>query len=103
MNYCQRDKVFDDLELELDTLCKLIGLLSDYIELKDIKTDINNIYAKFNLINRICSCLRTYNETKKINTTNQSMINNRRILNSKIKELYLKLLSDRILLEETNF
>lgn len=99
MNYSQGEKVLDDLEQELNFIYNLVNLLSEYMELKDTKTNPNNINDKFVMISTISDCLNDYNDIRKVNTTNLSILNNRKDLNMKIKTIRSKLLSDRSVLE----
>ena len=103
MNYCEREKVVSDLELEFDLLYNILCLLSDYTQIKDLITDRNTFFAKINLINATCCYLRQYMNSPRMNTTNNSVISNRRKLDPRLKEFYLKLISDKFILEDLVF
>lgn len=104
MNFSNVDKVVDDLEPELDSLYRIIGGLYMYITVDDIiatrqlsRRRYNRIHEqKMKVLNDLCESVRDYNTCRKRHVENESYTENRTAMKTKIGDVYLKLINERI-------
>lgn len=108
MNYSDVDKAVNDMETEIDSVCKMIALLYKYNVYNDLLNGrilsesrtkhINK--KKRDVLDSLCAMIRIYRVCQKKAVTNNYYIADRKVMNSKITDMYLKTVMERIEIEK---
>lgn len=108
MNYSDIDKTVDDMEIEIDSVCKMITILHEYNMYNDLLNGrvLSEKRTKFinekkrEILDNLCTMIRKYRVCKKKNVSNFYYISNREVMERKISEMYLKSITERIEIEK---
>lgn len=108
MNYNVDEKLMSDIQQEIDCIYNIAILLGKYIQLKDVyyekiinQDQTNSIKENMrNILDKTCNFLRLYRIDDKKKTMNSTIVYDRLLMNDTIGDLYLKIISERIKLDQ---